>query len=137
MPYEPVTKKKSGSGYVPVTKRVQMFPTLDMVRSASSKPAPSKADFNRSAFPTTSMVAPTVTGQSSEPRDVTRKGIVGKASEFLAPTRGFRDAEIAKAQPTTKETAIATGRYVAEMGGGILSLLHMGGKFIGEGVLPG
>jgi hypothetical protein len=95
--------------------------------------------FNRVAFPTLSNATPTLMGQpfTPKPRDVTRKGLSGKVSEFVVPTRGFTDKEVAEARPTLKDTAVGAGKFGAEIAGGVLTIADKLGGFLREKMQPG
>jgi hypothetical protein len=63
--------------------------------------------------------------------------ILNTAKEFLIPGRGYTDAEINAAKPTTKEKVVGVGKAAGEIVQGGLTLTSMLGNQIAGAVLPG
>lgn len=63
--------------------------------------------------------------------------IVKTAKEFLVPGRGYTDAEIKAAQPTTKDSVMGISKAAGEIVQGGLTLTHMLGNKIADTILPG
>ena len=57
-------------------------------------------------------------------------GIAPTAKEFIAPTRGYSEAELRKAKPTIKDTVIGAGKGIAEISTGLGQLGAMGANYL-------
>jgi hypothetical protein len=84
------------------------------------------------AMPATKMVRDVTAQMPSTPQ----KPTLGQmAKEFVIPSRGFTDEEIAESKPTFKEKVVGTAKGIAEIGVGLVSLTHMAGNQLSR-VLP-
>jgi hypothetical protein len=88
-----------------------------------------RAAIERLAFPTLSMVRDV--SLAHKPKDVTRKGLAGKASEFIAPTRGFSDEETNKAKPKMRDFVVGTAKFAGEIAGGVMGISKLLGDKTG------
>lgn len=113
MAYQPVSKPKTGVGYVPVTKKT-----------------PELSGF----FPIKEQV---VRATASLPATPEKRSIGQMAKELVVPGRGFTDTEINKADATLKDRAVGAAKAAGEIGVGLTSLVHMGGNYLADKILPG
>lgn len=118
MAYQPVSKPKTGVGYVPVSKRVDKTTEV----------------FN-AAFPVKNRLLDTAV--SNVKKTPPKPPLGALAKEFIVPSRGYTDTQIAEAKPTVKDYAVGGAKAVGEIGAGLAGLVHMGGSAIADVILPG